>query len=66
MNWMIAVVLFLYVATETYSVTAILKFGLNDFNVCNRLPVIVLQIDETLVILFFFILAYFISQRIEE
>ena len=63
---MIGVVLFLYVATEVYSVTAIVKFNLNDFNVCNRLPVIVFQIDETLVILFFFILAYFISQRIQE
>jgi len=61
---MIGLVLFLYVATEVYSVTAILKFNLNDFNVCNRLPVLVFQIDETLVILFFFILAYFISQRI--
>ena len=64
LNWMIGVVLFLYVATEVYSVTAIVKFNLNDFNVCNRLPVLIFQIDETLVILFFFILAYFISRRI--
>jgi len=64
LNWMIALVLFLYIATEIYSVTAIVKFNLNDFTVCNKLPVLVLQIDESLVILFFFILAYFISQRI--
>jgi hypothetical protein len=63
---MISVVLFLYIATEAYSVTAILKFDLNDFNVCNKLPVLVFQVDESLVIMFFFILAYFISQRIEE
>ena len=63
---MIGVVLFLYIATEAYSVTAILKFNLSDFNVCNRLPVLVFQIDDSLVIMFFFILAYFISQRIEE
>lgn len=66
LNWMIGVVLFLYIATEAYSVTAILKFNLNDFNVCNKLPVLVFQVDESLVIMFFFILAYFISQRIEE
>jgi len=66
LNWMIALVLFLYIATEIYSVTAIVKFNLNDFTVCNKLPVLVLQIDESLVILFFFILAYFISQRIQE
>jgi hypothetical protein len=64
LNWMVAIVLFLFVATEAYSITAVLKFNLNDFNVCNRLPVLVFQIDETLVIVFFYILAYFISQRI--
>lgn len=66
LNWMIAVVLLLYIATEAYSVTAILKLNLNDFNVCNKLPVLVFQIDEGVVIIFFFILAYFISRRIEE
>lgn len=41
LNWMVAIVLFLFVATEAYSITAVLKFNLNDFNVCNRLPVLV-------------------------
>lgn len=59
-------VLVLYLGTEIYSLTAIVKFNLNDFNVCNRLPVLIFQIDESLVIMFFAILAYFISQRIKE
>lgn len=65
-NWMLVVVILIFVVIEIVCGVTVYTKDRNDYNVCSGLTDLFLQLDQSLVLVFFIVLAYFISIRIKE
>ena len=58
--------LLIFVVIEIVCAVTVYKNNVNDYTACLGWTDLLLQLDQTLILLFFIVLGYFISRQINE